>query len=393
MSPYRYRWIILLACYICILVFAFTLQSLPPVLPLIIEEMNLTHAEAGLLMSLFTFPSIFLAILAGILSDRLGAFRVGITSLLLVIGGTLFIALSQGFPFVAFGRLVSGTGAATISIVAAKTLSHWFQGREIGSAMGIYNTAMPVGTIICFTTFGRLGESLGWRFPLFISLIISVLGLAAFLLLYKRAPNTPQIKPNQQQEEESFHISLFHVMSLIWVVALCWLWFNAATIGFFTFGPDFYVSNGSTIGYAGFLTSLLMWGSLCLSPIIGRLIDKFNNNNVFIGAGGLMLSIAFFLVTKSTSFLFPVVIMAVAAALVPTPVFSFLSKYTPPKDLGLGFGILGMVSGIGMFFGPYLSGLIRDKTGSYETTFIFLAVLALLIPATAVILKIKTQKA
>jgi MFS family permease len=372
-------------------VFAFTLQSLPPVLPLIIKELNLTHAQAGLLMSLFTFPSIFLAILAGILSDRLGAFKVGFASLTLVIVGTLFIALSQSFAIVALGRLVAGTGAATISIVAAKTLSHWFQGREIGSAMGIYNTAMPVGTIICFTTFGRLGESLGWRVPVFISLLVSILGFTAFLLLYKRAPNTPQTKPHQNQEKDSFRTSLVHVVNINWLVALCWLWFNAATIAFFTFGPDFYVSQGSTISYAGFLTSLLMWGSLCLSPIIGRLIDKFNSNGIFIGVGGLMLSVALFLVPKSTSFLSPVIVTAVAAACVPTPVFSFLSKYTPPKDLGLGFGILGTVSGIGMFFGPYISGLIRDNTGSYEKTFLFMSVVAILIPATAVMLRIKPK--
>jgi len=146
----RYRWVILLMVYICMLVFAFTLQSIPPILTLIIEELKLTHAEAGLLMSLFTFPSIFLAILAGMLSDRLGSFKVGLISLMLVIIGTLFFALSRNFPYAGFGRIVAGTGAVTISIVAAKILSQWFQGREVGTAMGVYNTAMPVGTIILF---------------------------------------------------------------------------------------------------------------------------------------------------------------------------------------------------------------------------------------------------
>jgi NNP family nitrate/nitrite transporter-like MFS transporter len=180
---------------------------------------------------------------------------------------------------------------------------------------------------------------------------------------------------------------------LIWLAGLCWLWFNAAAISFSTFAPDFFVSKGSSIGYAGLLASLLMWGSLGLSPIIGRLIDKFNNNDIFIGVGGLTFSISIYLVSKSTNFLFPMAVMAIAVAFVPTPVFSFLSKNLPPKDLGLGFGILGMVSGIGMFFGPYLSGLIKDKTGSYEITFIFLSILALLIPVTAVILRIKIKRA
>jgi len=374
------------------LVFAFTLQSIPPILTLIIEELKLTHAEAGLLMSLFTFPSIFLAILAGMLSDRLGSFKVGLISLILVIIGTLFFALSGAFPYACFGRIVAGAGAVTISIVAAKILSQWFLGREVGTAMGVYNTAMPVGTIICFTTFGRLGESSGWRTPILITAFICMIGLATFLFLYKPAPNTPQKIANKKQEEAGILSSLFNIGNLIWLAGLCWLWFNAAAISFSTFAPDFFVSKGSSIGYAGLLTSLLMWGSLGLSPIIGRLIDKFNNNDIFIGVGGLTLSISLYLVSKSTNFLLPMAVMAIAVAFVPTPVFSLLSKTLPPKDLGLGFGILGMVSGIGMFFGPYLSGLIRDKTDSYEITFIFLSILAILIPATAVILRIKMKR-
>jgi len=74
-------------------------------------------------------------------------------------------------------------------------------------------------------------------------------------------------------------------------------------------------------------------------------------------------------------------------------VFSYLSRILSPRSMGLGFGILNMVSGIGMFFGPYLAGFIRDKTGSYEITFLFLSGVSLLIPLTAVILRIRMKKA
>ena len=43
----KYRWIILILAYLCMLGFAFTLQSIPPVLPLIIRGLELTHGQAG----------------------------------------------------------------------------------------------------------------------------------------------------------------------------------------------------------------------------------------------------------------------------------------------------------------------------------------------------------
>jgi len=385
----KYRWVILILAYLCMLGFAFTFQSLPPVLTLITEELRLAHAEAGLLMSLFSLPTIFLAILTGLLSDRLGPFKIGLLSLILMVVGALIFAVSGTLVHAGLGRVIAGVGAATISIVAAQILSLWFRGREAGAAMGIFNTAMPVGTIVCFTTFGRLGEGLGWRMPIFITVMIGMMGLAAFLFLYKPAPNPPQ---KITLEKEGLFSSLLKVGVSVWLVGFCWMWFNAAVISFSTFAPDFFISKGYSIGFAGFLASLLMWGSLGLSPIIGRLVDKVGNNDLFIGAGGIILATAIYLVSKSTDFLFSMVVMAVAVAFIPTPVFSFPSKILKPEDLGLGFGILSAVSSIGIFFGPYMTGLVRDKTGSYEMSFIFLSILAMLVTVTAIILRVKIRR-
>ena len=164
-----YRWTILILSYLCMLVFAFTLQSLPPILPLIIKELELTHAQAGLLMSLFALPAIFLAILAGMFLDRFGAYKTGSISISLVILGASILAFSDTFLFAGLGRILSGIGAVTLAVVSAQLISQWFRGREIGAAMGIYNTGMPAGTIVSFMAFGKLGEAFGWRTPVFLS--------------------------------------------------------------------------------------------------------------------------------------------------------------------------------------------------------------------------------
>jgi len=393
MPASRYRWVVLVYSYLCMLVFAFTLQSLPPILTLIIKELKLTYAEAGLLMSLFALPAIFFAILAGLLSDSWGAFKTGVISLILVIIGTLIFAVSGTFFYAGLGRVIAGVGAVTITIVAAQILSQWFRGREVGTAMGIYNTAVPVGTIVSFTAFGRLGESLSWRIPIFITAMIGVVGLAAFLLLYKPSPKTAQKTTfNKEEKATAFFSSLLKVGISMWLVGFCWMWFNAATISFSTFAPDFFVSKGYSLALAGSLASLLMWGSLGLSPVIGYLADKLDNNDLFIAAGGAIIASTIYLVSRSTDFLFPMVVMAVSVAFIPAPVYSFTSKILEPENLGLGFGILSTVSSIGMVFGPYMAGMVKDKTGSYEISFIFLSILALLVTFTALVLRVKIRR-
>lgn len=392
MSGSRYRWVILMLSYLCMLGFAFSLQSLPPILSLIIKELDLTHTQAGLLMSLFALPTVFLAVLFGSLSDRRGPFKIGVISLILVIVGALIFAVSHTFVYAGLGRVIAGLGAAAISVVSAQIVSQWFREGELGTAMGIFNTAMPVGTIVSFTTFGRLGESLGWRVPIFIAMTIGAVGLASFVILYKPVLKQPQRVTSGREGERGLFSSLLKVGTLMWLVGFCWMWFNASIISFSTFAPDFFISKGYTIGSAGFLTSLLMWGSLGLSPLIGRLIDKVGNNEVFIGIGGIIMAVAIYSIARGTNFLLPMVVIAVAVAFVPTPIFSLLPKISRPENLGLSFGIVSMFASMGMLFGPYVTGFLRDKTGSYQVSFTFLSILALLLTLTALVLRAKMRR-
>ena len=373
----------LILSYLCMLGFAFTLQSLPPVLTLIIEDLGLTHTQAGLLMSLFALPPVFTSILTGFFSDRLGPYRVGIISFVLMISGMVLFAFSHSFFHAGMARVVAGIGASTLAIVSAKIVSQWFGGHEIGTAMGIFNTAMPVGTIICFSTFGNIGERLGWRMAMFIAAGVGVIGLLAFLTIFKSLPReSPKREPVEKRGDERLFSNILSITGPVWMVGLCWMWFNAAVISFSTFAPDYFISRGAPIALAGVLVSLLMWGSLVLSPVIGRLVDTLGKNEMFIGVGGILLGISIFLVTQIERALFPMAVMSFAVAFVPAPVFSFPAKALKQEILGLVFGLYFMMSSLGMFLGPYAVGYVRDTSGKYETSFILLSVLALLITLT-----------
>ncbi|KKM04612.1 hypothetical protein LCGC14_1762500 [marine sediment metagenome] len=103
------------------------------------------------------------------------------------------------------------------------------------------------------------------------------------------------------------------------------------------------------------------------------------------------MAMVFYSITKEVNLLLPMVVMAVAVAFVPAPIFSLLSKISRPGNLGLSFGILSMFASMGMLFGPYVTGFLRDKTGSYEVSFAFLSILALLLSLTAFALRIKMR--
>jgi len=384
-----YRWKILAMTYFCMFSFAMVFQSIPPLLTLIRDEFGISRAEAGLLMSFFALPGIIVALPGGIISDRFGMKWTGVVSLVLMVIGTLVVGISNA-PLQAYvGRIVSGAGGLTLAVVLPQLLSRWFLGEELGVGMGIFNTAMPLGAILSFNIFSIIGESLNWRMPIFLTTTASIVGLSVFLLLFREPPEKTSRTRNDANG------SIKELGPAIWLVGLSWMWFNAAFISFLTFSSDFLVTRGYPIGSAGLMSSLVMMGSLFLSPLMGYFVYKFGRERAFIGAGGMIMAFLIFLVPISPVVVPLLVLIGIFVAFVPAPIFSLPSKLVKAENMGLAFGIVTACLNIGVLAGPYFAGLIRDVTGDYSFSFYLMAIFAVLQTVTIALLslfKLRSEK-
>lgn len=379
---WRERWRMLAVVYVAMLAFAVVFQSLPPVLSLIIEELEISHAQAGSLMSLAALPGILLAIPGGLLADRYGVKRIGVLTLLLLFFGSLIVALGKSYWMLAVGRVITGIGAMVLLVVIPQAIAQWFRGREMGTGMGVFNTAMPVGSILSFNLLPLLGKNFGWRAAVTPAVFVAFIALLLFLLVYKSPSRS---KERQTSEGEGLWSSLWQGTLPVWLIGLAWMWFNGAVLSLTTFAPDFFVQRGFDIGFAGFLASIFMWGSLVLSPLVGYLTDRFQVKELSLALGGVGLAIFILLVYSYPSGALPLMILVgVAGSLIPAPVFSLVPDVLPERKLGLGYGIVTTCVNIGMVAGPYAIGLGRDLTGSYQTSFTIMSLSALLVTATAV---------
>jgi MFS family permease len=367
--------VILAIVYLSILAFALTFQSIPPVLPIIISELHLTYAQSGLLMSLFSLPGLFISLLGGCLSDRYRMRPLGTICFLLIVGGTLLVGLGLDLRILLLGRTMAGIGGFTLSVLLPKLLSQWFKEREIGLAMGFYNTGLPLGSVICFTLFGRIGSLWGWRVPILLTGVYALITSVLFLSFYQ-LPSHSELKNNKP-----LHLfkTLKGVGYPIWWLGLSWLWFNAAFVSFVTFAPNLFLQRGYTIEQTGLLIGIPLLGSLFLSAPMGYLVDRFPHQGWFIGIGGMALSVLSLSFNFSSSFFFLVILMGIFSAMIPSPIYSLPPKMIKPENIGLAFGILSTCSSIGLFIAPYLVGKARDVTGSSHLSFILISFFFLLI--------------
>jgi MFS family permease len=373
LSKPGFRWIILSIIYLGMVSFAFAYHAIPPVLPLIIKEFGLSHAQGGLLMGSFALPGIVVSILAGMLSDRYGIKIVGTMALALMVLGALLTALSRDYRYLLLGRTIAGIGSMAISVNLLRLLALWFRKKDLGLAMGIYATSYPFGTLLSFNIFGFLGGACGWRAPAWMSFGTGALALFIFLWIAR--------EPEEATKSLRAPLNLFMLVGLglpIWLLALSWTFFESVIISFLTFAPDYFLGKGVRLGLASALPALIMPAHILLQPFVGWLLDRLHKRELFIGMGGLFMAV--FMVVMAgdhESYVVPLIFFGIVSALVPAATFALTPVLVPPLYLGLAFGIISSLSNIGRVLMPYTVGVARDYGGDYRAGFLLMAILSL----------------
>jgi len=363
------------------LAFAVTLQMIPPILGTLVNTLGMSHTQAGALMGLFTLPGIFLALPGGYLSDLMGARRVGLMGLALMTAGT-FVMIPLDPIFLYLGRILAGVGAGILVVVAPQIISQRFLGRELGLAMGFFNTAVPLGTILAFNVMGAMGEAFGIWVVITSTGGLSLIGLTAFYLTFADGGSS-----GQGESPGSLTFSLRSLGKRIWIVALVWALFNISLLSFFTFGIDFFTSCGYDPKVAGFISSIPMIVSIFLAPLAGLALDRFGWRIMPLIMGGILCGVSILLIFHDPfRALIWAATLGIGVSIIPPVIFTLAGEVVPKERIGLGFGLLSTLFNIGIFFGIPLIGSLRDMTGEYGPSFIAMALLAMAASAASLLL-------
>ncbi|MGA7810787.1 MFS transporter, partial [Bradyrhizobium sp.] len=155
--------------------------------PLIRNELGLSIADMGYLLSAFLWAYAFSQLPTGAMVDRLGprillACGLSLWSLAQLLGGMV-----QNFGQFFGARVLLGIGEAPQFPTGARVVRDWFNQRDRGLATGVFNCASSLGTAIAVPLLTFLMLSFGWR-VMFVVMGAAGLIVAAFWYLVYRNP-------------------------------------------------------------------------------------------------------------------------------------------------------------------------------------------------------------
>ena len=138
--------------------------SITPAFPSIIKHFAISPSQVTLLITVFTFPGIFLAPVIGILADRYGRKKILLPSLFLFGIAGLGCFFTNNWHILLVFRFFQGIGAASLGMLNVTIIGDLFSGEKRGAIMGYNASVLSIGTAAYPAIGGALAMA-GWQFP------------------------------------------------------------------------------------------------------------------------------------------------------------------------------------------------------------------------------------
>lgn len=390
-SDRKYRQIILVLTCLSFMASWIPRTMYSPLIPEMSSALQLTYAQAGLLMTGFWAGYVSTQIPSGYISDRIGARRTLGSALLLIGVFSVITGAASSFLDCLVYRVLCGLAAGCIFAPATSILLRWFPPKERGLAMSLYATGSKIGAIVGFTLSPVILTLFGvWRWSFWILSVPSFVVVIA-VFLFMKEPSEVGVSHNcsfvkGRGEQGDVEVSSYRLIlrnKVVWFLLLAtfghFYAFNvistwAATYLFNTFEVP--------LAYASLVLSFYSALGLIGGPLGGVVADRIIKRRAPVIAFGYIImclgciGIPFFALFGVWAVVGLLVFVGVFGSMGAGLGIAIISELLPLEILGTASGFVNL-STMGSAVSPYVFGAVLDVTGSFNLGWVVSGVVAL----------------
>ena len=358
--------------------------SITPALPKMVQALNITKTQVGLLISAFTFPGIILTPVAGIIADRWGRKMVLIPSLFIFAIAGFSIFYIHNFHYIIILRVIQGVGAAPLGSLNTTLVGDFFKGKQRPEAMG-YNASVLSLSTASYPLIGGALAGLTWYYPFVMPLLAIPVGL--FVIFGIKEPEIEKPASFKQYFNDVFKSINNSEVIAIFILGI--LTFVILYGAFLTYLPFLLNQKFSfDAPKIGVLLSLSSFTTAIFASQVGKLTWKFGSLKLLKTAFFLYFIVTLLMpfINNIYIFIFPILLFGSAQALNIPSLQTILANLAPDNQRGAFMSLNGMMLRIGQTIGPLIIGIGYAKkglTGAYLLG-AFVALLGMLVLITMV---------
>ncbi len=184
----RYRWVVLAAGTFAQASYSAILLGVSVMLPALRDRYDLSLGEAGVVLGASSVGSMLSLLPWGLAADRIGERAVVGVGLGAAAGTLLAAGTSDGYPTLVAALGLAGLTGASVNAASGRAVMHWFDASERGLALGIRQTAIPLGGAVASLGLPHVLDAGGVRWGFFGLALGCLAGAALAALLLREGP-------------------------------------------------------------------------------------------------------------------------------------------------------------------------------------------------------------
>lgn len=352
--------------------------------PLMKGELRLSNTEIGWLLSAFFWTYTPGQIFAGLLAERINAYRTLALGLAIWSLATAAIGVATGFFMLMALRLLLGLGESAAFPCSSKLLAQHLPTHRLGMANGLIAVGLALGPAFGTLVGGLLMASAGWR------IVFLVFGLASALWLVPWLAITRDASSNADVPEDAAAPSFLAILKqrAAWGASLGHFSSNFAIYFFMSWLPlylvkarGFSVSGMAELGsviYVIYAASAHMTGWISDRWMAAGASDNLVRKTFIVashlgiaacllvcGLGGPVVSVASLLV------------VGVFFGFATPNIFAIAQTLAGARAAGKWVAVQNCVGNLAGITAPVITGIIIDRTGTFSSAFILSGAIAL----------------
>ena len=341
----------------------------PVVLTFVIQEFQVSVAEAGLLFTAFLVSYALSQLPVGSIADRVDrrwliGIGLGVTSV-----GMILSSFANTFAELLAYQIIAGIGGGTFHPSSISIISDHFNDKERGRALGLHGFAASLALFLSPLAVSYF-LGLGWRFPF---LAMGLTGLFFTVIFVSLVGKQKKLNPGKMGYVDvvSHNRPLLFLASAGALLAM-------SERGLVTFLPLFLiVSYGLSVMLASQLFAFLFLLAIPGQIIGGLLTDRVNRRLLAATLGSIVTVMLLVLSVKPPQVLIlPILALLGIAVYGLIPLLDTLIVGTiPAAGRGKGLGAYFTISITVGAFSPVISGQIIDHYG-FQIIYVILATIA-----------------
>jgi cyanate permease len=339
-----------------------------PMVSIIMEEMNLSHAEFGMVYSASMLSLILFRIPWGLFGDRKGYLLSLRIALPLIAASSLARTFSPNFVILLVSQISLGLGLASVFPCLPMIVKEWSGGKSLGLATGIYISGFAAGNAAALGITPHLLPSMNWRPILF---LYSCLAVVLSLLWWGWAKSC--LKGTVGVQGESFK----KVMKdpLVWVLLL----FMSSAMGSYDTLATWMPKVLEMKKFPQTLASLLPLGFFFAGPAVGWVSDRLKDRKKLVLLLGVFSAASITGINYAPLPYLPVCIflagfstMGVLTIILAVP--AKMERFS--SSIGTVIGLISSLGNMGPMVMPIVFGWLIDLTGTFRASVFFVALVA-----------------